>query len=443
MDSFSFFDITHLLHPYLLWTPQQGLIIYILLFVALLMLSFTLAGSEVALFSLSSRDLNMLKTKQHSGAKRILAFMEEPRIVFTSILIANIFVNITLIVLSNHILNNIFDFSKFHYLFAILAKVFIIAFILIFFVQMLPKIWGLQNNLRFAYTTSGIVEMVNLLLHGISKWVVSISETIGNNDLIAQAQNDDEQMNAAIDKSVGIHGSSEEKNIMKGVVKFGGTTVRQVMRSRLEISGVRQSATFDEVLKQIKELNYSRLPVFKGSMDDVVGVLYVKDLTAHINEGDSFDWHSVLRQPFFVPESKLIADLLKEFQQRKVHFAIVVDEFGGTSGLITLEDIMEEVIGDIHDEFDTEESLDKQLDDNTFIFEGKTMIRDACRIMKIPVSTFDRVRGESESIGGLVLELAGQFPSVNDVINTGDFDFTVLEADKNRIVLVKVAIQQK
>jgi CBS domain containing-hemolysin-like protein len=214
------------------------------------------------------------------------------------------------------------------------------------------------------------------------------------------------------------------------------------MRSRLEINGVNYNSSFADLVRKVETLHYSRLPVYRSSMDDVAGIIHTKDLIPFLEESDNFDWHPLMRQPYFVPESKLIADLLLDFQNRRVHFAVVVDEFGGTSGIVTMEDIMEEVIGDIRDEFDEEETHNQKIDENNYLFEGKTMIHDMCKIMHLPMDTFDKVRGDSESVGGLVLELAGEFPRVNDVINCVDFDFTVLEVEKNRIRMVKVTINR-
>ncbi len=213
------------------------------------------------------------------------------------------------------------------------------------------------------------------------------------------------------------------------------------MRSRLDVSGIEYDTSFADLNRRIEELHYSRLPVYKISLDEVAGIINTKDLIPFLNEADNFDWHPLMRQPYFVPESKPIEDLLKDFQSRHIHFAIVVDEFGGTSGIVTMEDILEEVIGEIRDEFDEEESGNRKLDDNNYIFEGKTMIHDICKIMQLPMDTFDGIKGESESIGGIVLELAGEFPKVNTEVISGDFTFTVLEVDTNRLKLVKVTMK--
>ena len=252
-----------------------------------------------------------------------------------------------------------------------------------------------------------------------------------------------QELDEAIDIKTDDEASLEEKNIMKGVVKFGNISVKQIMRSRLDVSGVEYKLSFEDLIKRVEELHYSRLPVYKGSLDEVAGIINTKDLIPYLNEGGNYDWHPLMRQPYFVPEPKLIEDLLKDFQQKHIHFAVVVDEFGGTSGIVTMEDILEEVIGEIKDEFDEEETGNRKLDNNNYIFEGKTMIHDMCKIMQLPMDTFDKVRGESESLAGLVLELAGKFPAVNSVTPCGDFDFIVLHADNNRIQQVKVTINPK
>jgi CBS domain containing-hemolysin-like protein len=211
------------------------------------------------------------------------------------------------------------------------------------------------------------------------------------------------------------------------------------MRFRLDVNGIEYNTSFPEVIKKVEELHYSRLPVYKASLDDIAGILNTKDLLPYIHE-QNFDWHSLIRPTLFVPESKLIKDLLEEFQAKRIHFAVVVDEFGGTNGIVTMEDILEEIIGDIRDEFDEDETSVRKIDDNSYIVDAKIMLHDMCRAMNIGVDTFDNIRGESDSLGGLVLEIAGEFPQVNSVVTAGDFDFTILEVNKNRINTVKVTI---
>jgi len=427
----------------LLAVDLSGTTVLVIVLVALLLLAFTISGAEVALFSMTNKDINMLKTKQHPSAKRIINLLDEPKEVYTSLLIAGTFINICIIVLSNFLITEFVPMNLPWWV-QLVIKALAIAFILAFIGEILPKVWATQNNLRFAYGSAFVVEVVHLLMRRISRWLVSLADGMGkrlgaNRSEAISIQELDE----AIDIKTDEEASPEEKNIMKGIVKFGNISVRQIMTSRLDVNGIDYSMQLHDLIRKIDELHYSRLPVYKGSLDDIAGVINTKDLIPFLNETNDFDWRLVIRQPYFVPESRLIEDLLIDLQSRHLHFAIVVDEFGGTSGIVTMEDIMEEVIGEIRDEFDDEETGNSKIDDNTYIFEGRTMIHDMCKLMHIPMDTFDKVRGESESVGGLVLEIAGEFPQVNTILPVHDFEFTVLETDKNRVKLVKVAIQPK
>ncbi|HET6768755.1 MAG TPA: gliding motility-associated protein GldE [Chitinophagaceae bacterium] len=444
------FFTDNLLFTFLAVKADGTIVLAALLFI-LMTLSFFIAAGEVALFSLHSKDINMLKTKQHSSARRIVDLLDEPKEVYTSLLIAGTFFNICIIVLSNFLINELLHLSdylirldSFAYIAELLIKVFIIAFILIFFCRILPKVWATQNNLRVAYDCSYVIEGIHLLLVRISRRMVGVADVIGKRLGATRSRTTSlQELDQAIDIATDDETSMEEKNILKGIVKFGNISVKQIMRTRLDVSGIEYNIRFPDLLKKVEELHYSRLPVYKTSLDEVVGVLNTKDLQAHLQQPENFDWHVLMRQPFFVPETKLIEDLLKDFQEKRVHLAVVVDEFGGTSGIVTMEDILEEIIGDIKDEFDEEEGNIRRIDDNTFVFEGKTTVNDACKAMKISPDTFDAVKGESESMAGLVLELSGEFPTTNTIVTSGDFDFTVLEAYKNRIMEIKVTINHK
>ncbi|MGI8601065.1 MAG: transporter associated domain-containing protein, partial [Chitinophagaceae bacterium] len=316
----------------------------------------------------------------------------------------------------------------------------VISFILVLISKILPKVWAAQNTLRFAYSTSSVVEGLHLLLRRISLYMVAIADNISQRSGAMEIQSVSmRELDEAIDINTE-QSSIEEKNILKGIVKFGNITVRQIMKFRLDVSGIEHNTSFQHLIQKVEELHYSRLPVYQGSLDHIVGVLNTKDLLPYLNH-ESYDWHPLIRTPYFVPESKLISDLLKEFQTKRIHFAVVVDEFGGTSGIVTMEDILEEVIGDIHDEFDDEELAVKPVDDHTYIVDAKIMLHDMCRAMRLSLDTFDEVKGESDSLGGLVLEIAGKFPVQNETITAGDFKFTVLEINKNRIQSVKVTIE--
>jgi len=427
----------------LLAIPTEGNIILGVTLAILLGLTFIISGAEVALFSLNSKDINVLKTKQHTAAKKITTLLEEPKEVYASLLIAGTFINICIIVLSNYLIEQFMTFEGWAAWLVVLTKALSIAFVVVFFGRLLPKVYATQNNLRYAYDFVLVIEGLHLLLRRISKWTVSLADGIGKK----LGANKSEAINIreldeAIDIKSDEEASPEEKNIMKGIVKFGHISVKQIMRSRLDVSGIDFNSNFSDLVKLIEELHYSRLPVYRASLDDVAGVIHTKDLLPYLDQQSTFDWHILIRHPYFVPESKLIEDLLRDFQLKRIHFAIVVDEFGGTSGIVTMEDILEEVIGEIKDEFDEEETGNNKLDDKNYLFDGKTMIHDMCKIMRLPMDTFDNVRGESESLAGLVLELAGEFPTTNTVVSSGDFDFTVMETDNNRIRQVKVSISK-
>jgi putative hemolysin len=406
--------------------------------VILLLFSFTISGSEVALFSLNYKDINVLKTKQHPAARRIVNLLEEPKAVFASLLIAGTFINISIIILANSLLTQFVLLSNALLLFVI--KVLVIGFLLIFIGKILPKVWATQNNIRFAFNAAFIIEALHLLLRKISLWMVSLADGIGEKLGANRSEfTNMKDLDTAIDKS----GDEDGKNILKGIARFGDITVRQVMRSRLDVTGIEYDTSFGQLIKKVEEQHYSRLPVYKKTLDEVAGLINTKDLIPLLHESDNYDWHYLMRQPYFVPEIKLIEDLMKEFQSKRIHFAVVVDEFGGTSGIVTMEDLLEEIIGDIKDEFDEDESGNRKIDDATYLFEGKTAISDACKMMGVPADTFDKVKEDSESMAGLVLELAGEFPAADEVVNSGDFSFTVTETDKQRITKIKVSINRK
>jgi putative hemolysin len=417
----------------------QGITLLVVLILFLLLISFFVSGAEVAFFSLSYKDVNMLKTKQDAGWKRIVGLLEDPKILMASLLIASTLINIAIIILSNFLIDEMLDLKASVWI--ALIKIVIISFFLVLFGKVLPKVWATQNNLRFAYNASYIVEIIHYLFRRISVWLVGMSDSIEHFLGKKTSSYSLEELDSAIDITASTDASEKEKSILKGIVKFGNISVKQVMTTRLDVCGINQDLSFQQVIKKAAELHYSRLPVYKENLDEVTGIIHTKDVLPHLRETDGFNWLQLLRQPYFVHEQKLIEDLLKEFQEKRIHFAVVVDEFGGTSGIVSLEDILEEITGDIKDEFDDEESGDSKIDDYTYIFEGRTMINDVCKIMDLPIDTFERVRGDSDSLAGLILEIAGHFPVVNDVVTSGDFDFTILELDRNRIKKVKISVK--
>lgn len=412
------------------------LVIIILFF---LVMSFIVSGSRIAFFSLTDKDINILKTKQDSSWRKIVNLLEEPKALLASLLIANIMLDIGIIILSNFLIDQVIPFQPGFWFFKFLIKVIMVSFVLILFGEVMPKLWASQNNLQFAFYTSGVTEIIHLLFRRLGILLTYQSEKLeklfGRQKSTAYSL---EELDHAIDNDT----TQEEKNILKGIIKFGHITVKQIMKTRLDVSGIEDHLSFKELKDKIEELHYSRLPVYKKSLDDITGLVHTKDLIPFLNEPDDFDWHSLLRTPAFVHEHKMIKDLLEDFQTKRIHFAVVVDEFGGTSGIVTLEDILEEVIGDIKDEFDEDEGASNRQADGTYIFEGRTMINDVCKAMNLSVDTFDLVKGDSDSLAGLILELAGEIPKANDVIPCGDFQFTILEADSSRVKKVKISLPQ-
>jgi len=422
-----------------LFINAQATTILVILILFFLVMSFIVSGSRIAFFSLSDKEINILKTKQDSSWRRIVNLLEEPKALLASLLIANILLNIAIIILSNFLIDQVISFKQDYWFFEFMMKVVIVSFVLILFGEVMPKVWASQNTLQFAFYTSGVTEIIHLMFRRLGILLAHQSEKLerlfGSQ---RSAANSLEELDHAIDNDT----TEEEKNILKGIIKFGNITVKQIMKTRLDVSGIEDDLNFKQLKQKIEELHYSRLPVFKKSLDEISGMVHTKDLIPYLNESDEFDWRSLLRPPHFVHEHKMIKDLLQEFQSDRIHFAIVVDEFGGTSGIVTLEDILEEVIGDIKDEFDEDEGSAAKQEDGSFIFEGRTMINDVCKALNLPVDTFDNVKGDSDSLAGLILELAGEIPKVNDIIVCGDFDFNILEADSSRIKKVKVRIKQ-
>ncbi len=421
----------------------QAVTVLVFLLIAFIMLSFVVSGAEVAFFSLTFKDINLLKTKEQSYYKRIIDLLEDPKGLLASLLIANSFANIAIIVISNVLIDSILQIQKPQAVWIdFLIKVVAVTSILVLFCEVIPKIYANHNNIRFLKNFGVITEGTYYLFHGMGNWLVKYSDVI-ERKLSRKARNTYslEELDHAIDITTNNSASEKEKNILKGIVKFGNITVKQIMHTRTDVSGIEYETNFQNLLHKTEELHYSRLPVFKEDLDEVVGVLNTKDVLPFINGEKDFDWHSLIRPPYFVHEHKMIEDLLKDFQHKRIHFAIVVDEFGGTSGIVTLEDIMEEIIGDIKDEFDDEDSGFKKLDEHNYIFDGSIMINDVCRLMNLPADTFENVKGESDSLAGLVLEIAGEIPQQNQVIASGDFEFIVLEIKKNRLQKIKITIK--
>ena len=441
IKSFVFCEI---FQPLLLVANTQASVMLALTVIIFLILSFFISGAEIAFFSLTYKDVNLLKTKQDAGWKRIANLLEEPKTLMGALLIANSLVNIAVIILSNVLIDQIIVVNSvlwWEKLIVIGIKVIVITSVLVLFGEVLPKVRATQNNLRFAYEASYLVEILYYLFNRMASRLINLTDNLerffGGRVSRASSQ---QQLEEAIKSTVQ---EEEEQRILTGIYKFGDITVKQIMRTRLDVHGVDFNLSFGELKQSVEELHYSRFPVYKSSLDDIAGIIHTKDLIIYLNEPDDFNWHTILRVPYFVHEQKYIEDLLKEFQRRRIHFAIVVDEFGGTSGIVTLEDILEEIIGDIHDEFDEEEQGNKKIDEKTYIVEGGTMISEVCSLMSLPQDTFNDVKGESDSIAGLILEVAGEIPQVNDKLSVGNFEFTIVEVDRNRLKKIRITVNSQ
>lgn len=423
----------------------------VLTFVALLLLflSFITAGSEIAFFSLTHKDINILKTRKQPAYRRIVSLLEQPKTLLAGMLISNALVNIAFILIANMLLDHWLpadDGGNYHWpvWLVFTAKLFLVSIFIVLFAEIIPKVWAAHHKVWFAGTASLIIEIFNSIFYGLSKKFVKLNDGIEKRlSPESHTKMDESNIDYAIDLLPEHEATNKEKQILKGIYKFGNTSVKQIMRTRMDVSGISFNSSFDEVKMKVEELHYSRLPVYKNNLDEIAGMIHTKDLLPHISEPADYNWQQLMRTPYFVHEQKFIEDLLQDFRSKRVHFAIVVDEFGGTSGIVTLEDIMEEIIGEINDEFDDRDNVNKKIDDYNYIFEGKKMINDACKYMGLSPDTFDEIRGDSDSVAGLVLEIAGEFPAINQQFIAGDFTFIPLSINKNRIDKVQITIRPK
>jgi len=415
--------------------------VLIVICILLMFVSAIVSGSEVAFFSLENKDLNMLKAKENANARMIPGLLERPRLLMSTLIITATLIDIAVIFILNYLLELAVNAEE-HLVLSLFFRIVIIAVVLLLCCEILPKIYAMHNKLRMALFGGPLVRGLINILEPVGEMSLNTSDWLSDKVFRRRrTQFSADDINEAIELSVNQSASQEEKNMLRSIINFGQITAKQIMRTRLDVSGIDYNITFKLLVEKVGDLHYSRLPVYKSNLDNIAGMIHTKDLLNHLHEQDVFDWHAVIRQPYYVHEHKLIEDLLKEFQTQHIHFAIVVDEFGGTSGIVTLEDIMEEIIGDIKDEFDDEEFYFKRLDDGNYIFEGKTMLNDMCRLLDISADTFEEVKGESDSLGGLILEIAGAFPDENQVITFRNFDFTILEISKMRIQKVKVTVR--
>ena len=405
----------------------------------LLLCSALISGAEVALFSLKRNDVEEGLEQKSKRIEIIAKLLESPKKLLATILVANNFINIAIVILFAFLGDLIFE-SITNPQIKFLVEVVVVTFLILLFGEILPKIYASRNNLKFATFMAYPLKVLDVILSPISLPMRSV--TIGiHNKLGKQKSNlSVDQLSQALELTSQEDTTTEEHKILKGIVSFGNTDTKQVMRPRIDIFALKIEKKYLEIMPEIIENGYSRIPVYRDNMDTIEGILYVKDLLPYIDR-KQFDWTTLLREPFFVPENKKLDDLMAEFQEKKVHLAVVVDEYGGTSGLISLEDIIEEIVGDISDEFDDEDLMFSKLDDNNYVFDGKTALKDFYKIIKLEDDTvFEENKGEAETVAGFVLEISGSFPKLNSKINFENYVFTIEAMDIKRIKLVKFTI---
>ena len=405
----------------------------------LLGLSALISGSEVAYFSINLHELDNLKKSTRKADERIVKLLAEPKFLLATILILNNFVNVAIVTISTYVTWKIFQGVSQATL--ITALTFIITFFIVFFGEIVPKIYANQQRVAFARKTSTLLILSSVLVRPLSWLLINLTSTIEKRiNKKAYDASSIEEVHQALEMTTQSGISEEEKDILKGIVNFSTISVTQVMRSRLDIIAVENDISYHELMDIINKEGTSRIPVYEEDLDKIKGILYVKDLLPFIEQDEKFAWQELLRPAYFVPESKMIDDLLKDFQEKRVHIAIVVDEYGGTSGLLTMEDILEEIVGEISDEFDEEDEPFQKISENTYDFDGRTSINDMCKALKVDTAIFDKIRGESESIGGMLLEEFSNLPTTGEFINYENFNFTILAVDRRRIKKVRVII---
>ena len=405
----------------------------------LLVVSGFASGSEIAFFSLSPSDIDEVELERTPTDKNIRMLREDSERTLATILITNNFVNVTIIMLCNFVFGSMVHFGPKAYWLEFLSITIILTFLLLLFGEIMPKVYSRQEPLRFCRRTVGGILVLRKIFWPLESLLIHsgvIAEKIVQKEKHLLSVDDLEQALELTDKEE----IKDEQSILQGIIRFGDETAKEVMTSRQDIVDLDIRSSFTDVLKCIVENNYSRIPVYQNNTDNIRGVLYIKDLLPHLSKPASFRWQSLIRPPYFVPETKKIDDLLREFQENRVHIAIVVDEFGGTSGLVTLEDILEEIVGEINDEYDEEEKNYSKLNYNTYIFEGKTLLSDFCKILNIGDEEFSEVEGDADTLAGLLLEIKGDFPSVYEKLNYKNYSFEIMEVEDRRISKVKVIV---
>jgi len=408
--------------------------------ILLLFVSAMVSGSEIAYFSLTHNHISKIRKQKHPTDRKVLSLLERPNRLLATILITNNVINIAIIVLSTFVFSALFELDL-HPVLQFLIQVVSVTFLILLFAEILPKVYAARHPVRFSAIMASPLLMLRRLLFPLSSLLVKTTRIIDKRMEKKRPNLSLHELSHALEITSDESTSEEDKKLLRGIVRFGNIYVREIMKSRVDVVAVEKETPFGELIKVIRDAGYSRIPVYREKFDNVEGILYIKDLLPHLDKNDDFKWQELLRNAFFVPESKRINDLLKEFQEKKIHMAIVVDEYGGTAGLVTLEDILEEIVGEINDEFDMEEAIYSKIDDANFVFEGKTLLKDFCKIVGIDDDVFDEIRGEADTLAGLILEIKQEIPFKGAKIKYQHFEFEIEGVDKRRIKRIKVKIK--
>ena len=420
--------------------PSVGELVAIGLAVLLLFASGFVSASEIAFFSLSPSDLNDIENDDHPSDKHIRSLLGDSERLLATILISNNFVNVTIIMLCNFFFAGVIDFGT-SVILEFLVITVVLTFLLLLFGEIMPKIYSAQHTLKFSRMAAPIIVFLKKVFSPLSNMLVR-STVLVNKCVSKKNYNISvDELSQALELT-DKNEISEESNILEGVIRFGGETVKEVMTPRMDIVDLEIQASFSEVMACVVENAYSRIPVYEDSIDNIKGILYIKDLLPYLKKGNDFKWQNLVRPAFFVPETKMIDDLLRDFQANKIHIAIVVDEFGGTLGIVTMEDIIEEIVGEINDEYDDEERTYVKLNDTTYVFEAKTLLSDFYKILKLDTDEFEEVEGEADTLAGLLLEIKGEFPKLHEKLDFKNYHFEVLEKDARRILKIKVVVDE-
>jgi gliding motility-associated protein GldE len=408
--------------------------------IVLLFFSAVISASEVAYFSLSHTDRIILENENTNTSHRILRLLRMPEQLLATILVANNFVNISIVILSTYIIAGVVDFTGYPAWMPFTIQVLAVTFIILLLGEVVPKVYATTSGLKICRAMSLPLTVIEKIFKPVSFLLVSSTNLINKHIRKRGTGYSSDHLEHALELTRDHETSPGEERILKGIVRFGSTDAKQIMTPRTEVSAFEIDTPFSELLGELLEQGYSRVPVFSESIDKVKGILYLKDLLPYADH-QNFEWQSLLRKAFFVPENKKLDDLLKEFQSKKIHMAVVVDEYGGTSGIITLEDVIEEIVGDIADDFDDEEIFYSRLDDRTYVFEGKTPLVDIYKVLDINGDDFEEAKGESDTLAGFIIELTGKIPSKNEKVKFDNYIFTIEAADKRKVKRVKLTIQ--